>query len=87
MAQAIALILAIAKALPIIDKWLGELFAAYQVQKKKEIEEANKKAIDDAIKSQDQRSIESDQTSGKPSGMGTIRDSLPGVELRDKRKD
>jgi hypothetical protein len=86
MSQAIALIIALAKALPIIDKWLGELFAAYQVQKKKEIQEATERAINEAIKNQDQRPIESLQISGKPSGLGSIRDSLPGV-MRDKGKD
>jgi hypothetical protein len=85
--QVISFILALAKAAPIIDKWLGFLVSAYQEQKKKEIQEATKKAIDEGIKNQDQRAIESDQTSGKPSGMGTVRDSLPGVWLRDQGKD
>ncbi len=85
--QIIATILAIAKAIPIIDKWLGELVAAYQAYKKKEVEESTKRAIDEGIKNQDQRPVESDQTSGKPSGLGTIRDSLPGVELRIKKPD
>jgi hypothetical protein len=87
MMQAISLILALAKAIPIIDKWLGELSTAYQVYKKKEIEEATKRAIDEAIKNQDQRPIESDQTAGKPSGLGVIRDSIPGVELRINKPD
>jgi hypothetical protein len=87
MMQVISVILALAKAAPIIDKWLGLLFVAYQEQKKKEIQEANKKAIDEGIKNQDQRPIESDQISGKPSGMGTVRDSIPGVWLRDQGKD
>jgi hypothetical protein len=86
MMQAISLILALAKALPIIDKWLGELFAAYLVQKRKEVQEATERAINEAIKNQDQRPIESSQISGKPSGLGSIRDSLPGV-MRDKGKD
>jgi hypothetical protein len=86
MMQAISLILALAKAIPVIDKWLGELAIAYQIYKKKEIEEATKRAIDEGIQNQDQRPIESDQTSGKPSGLGTIRDSIPGVKLRDKGK-
>jgi hypothetical protein len=85
--QLIPLILAVAKAIPVIDKWLGELFAAYQAYRKKEIEEATTRAINEGIKNQDQRPIESDQTSGKPSGMGTIRDSLPGIGVRDKGKD
>ena len=85
--QIISLILAIAKTIPIIDKWLGKLVAAYQTYRKKEIQEATKRAINEAIKTQDQRPVESDQTSGKPSGMGTIRDHLPGVELRIKKPD
>ena len=85
MTQIIALVLAIAKALPIIDKWLGELFSAYQVQKRKEIQAETERVINEGIQIQDQRKIESDQTSGKPSGLGTIRDSLPGV-VRDKGK-
>jgi hypothetical protein len=85
MTQLIALVLAVAKALPIIDKWLGELFNAYQVQKKKEIQAETERAINEGIQNQDQRKIESDQTSGKPSGLGTIRDSLPGI-VRDERK-
>lgn len=85
--KVISFILALAKAAPIIDKWLGLLFLAYQEHKKKEIQKATKKAIDEGIENQDQRDMESDQTSGKPSGMGTIRNSLPGVGLRDKRKN
>jgi hypothetical protein len=85
MTQLIALVLAVAKAIPIIDKWLGELFNAYQVQKKKEVQAETERAINEGIQNQDQRKIESDQMSGKPSGMGTVRDSLPGV-VRDERK-
>ncbi|MCS6281470.1 MAG: hypothetical protein HUM72_12630 [Dolichospermum sp.] len=86
MTQLIALVLAVAKALPIIDKWLGELFNAYQVQKKKEVQAETERVINEGIKNQDQRKIESDQTSGKPSRMGSVRDSLPNVGLRDKGK-
>jgi hypothetical protein len=86
MMQAISLILALAKAIPIIDKWLGELAVAYQAYKKKETEEKTKRAIDEGIENQDQRPIESDQTSGKPSGMGVVRDSIPNVRVRDKGK-
>jgi hypothetical protein len=87
MMQIISLILALAKAAPIIDKWLGFLVSAYQAQRKRETEEATKKAIDEGIKNQDQRPVEGDQTAGKPSGMGTIRDSLPGVRMHHERKD
>lgn len=85
MTQIIALVLAVAKALPIIDKWLGELFSAYQVHKRKEIQAETERVINEGIQIQDQRKIESDQTSGKASGLGTIRDSLPGI-VRDKGK-
>lgn len=86
MTQLIALIISVARALPIIDKWLGELFSAYQEEKTRRVKAETERTINEAIKDQDQRKIESEQTSGKPSGMGDIRDSIPGVELRDKGK-
>jgi hypothetical protein len=86
MMQAISLILALAKAIPIIDKWLGELAIAYQVYKKEQVAEQTRIEIDLAVENQDQRKIESENYSGNYSGHGDIRTSIPGV-LRDKKPD
>lgn len=84
--QFIAAIMAIVKAVPIIDKWLERLFIAYSVYKKEQIAEQTRIEIDLAVENQDQRKVESENYSGNYSGHGDIRTSIPGV-LRDKKPD
>ena len=84
--QFIATIMAIVKAVPIIDKWLERLFIAYSVYKKEQAAEQTRIEIDLAVENQDQRKVESENYSGNYSGHGDIRTSIPGV-LRDKKPD
>lgn len=84
--QVITAIMAVVKAIPIIDKWLEKLFIAYSAWKKEQAAEQTKKEIDQAIKDQDQRRVEGEDHSGNYSGHGDIRTSLPGV-MRDKKPD
>lgn len=86
MSQLIVAIIALAKAIPIIDKWLEKLFDAYVIYKDEKIKEQTQREIDQAIKDQDQRRIEGENHSGNYSGHGDIRTSLPGV-MRDKKPD
>lgn len=86
MSQIIVAIIALAKAIPIIDKWLEKLFDAYAVYRDEKAKEQTKKEIDQAIQSQDQRKVESENYSGKYSGHGDIRTTLPGV-MRDKKQN
>jgi hypothetical protein len=79
IAAILTLITSISKAIPVVDKWIEELVAAYIIQKKIWVMKENRKAIELAIKEQDQRGLEDEDFSGKPSGIGTIRDTLPGV--------
>ena len=84
--QFIATIMAIVKAVPIIDKWLERLFIAYSVYKKEQAAEQTRIEIDLSVENQDQRKVESENYSGNYSGHGDIRTSIPGV-LRDKKPD
>lgn len=83
--QFISLLIAIASAVPIIDKWLERLILEYLKYKQDRIKQQNKDAVKDAIENHDQRPLESEQYSGKPSGHGTVIDSLP--RMRDKKQD
>jgi len=83
MNQFIVTLIALAKAIPIIDKWLERLLNEYQKYKQTKLEQQNTDAVKDAIETQDQRPLESDQYSGKPSGHGTVVNSLP--RMRDKK--
>lgn len=80
IAAAITFLTSLFKAIPTLDKWFEQLVAAYVSQKKIWIENANKKAIESALKNKDQRGLEHESTSGQYSGVGTIRDTLPGVK-------
>lgn len=86
MSQVIAAILAISKAIPVLDKWIGMLLAEYAKVKKLKIEKEIKEAVDEAISTGDQRPLESPEHSGEYSGHGDIRDSLPGVHQSPKDK-
>jgi hypothetical protein len=86
LAQVIAAILAIAKSLPVLDKWIGMLVTEYARIKKLKIEKETIEAVDAAFETHDQRGLESEEHSGQYSGVGTIRDSLPGV-LHKQTKD
>lgn len=85
MGQIISALIAIASAVPVIDKWLGQLVKAYTEYRQKKLKEINKEAVDEAIKDRDQRPLESEEHSGKPSGVGTVVSSLP--RMRDQSKD
>lgn len=85
IAAIIALLTAIFKAVPTLEKWWERIVAAYLAQKTKWVETKNKDAIEEALRTGDQRGLEHESTSGQYSGVGTIRDSLPGV--RDREQD
>ena len=79
------LLFAIAKAVPIINAWLGQLVAAYTAYQTEQAKKQNRQAVKDAIETQDQTPLESEQYSGKPSGHGTVVDSLP--RMRNQIED
>lgn len=84
MASIIASILAVAKAIPVLDSWLQQLVVAYTKARIKSMTAENIAAIRAVMDSQDQRPAETALGSphaGEPSGLnGTeIRDTLPGV--------
>lgn len=84
MSQVIAAILAVAKAIPVLDEWLNKLLVEYAKFKKLKIQKETQEAVDAAFENQDQRGLESQEHSGEYSGVGTIRDSLPGVHKQTK---
>jgi hypothetical protein len=84
MTQVLAVLLAIFKAVPTIEIWWGRLIAEYIKISKLKIAKENKAAIIKAIKDQDQRGLEDEEHSGKPSGVGTFRPYLPGVHNSKK---
>lgn len=81
----ISALIAIAKAVPVIDKWLTELVKAFYEWKKEEIKKQTAQNVDLGIKEQDQRKVEDEDHSGRYSGHGDIRSTLPGV-MRDEKK-
>ena len=77
----VQIILAIAKAFPIVDKWLDQLYNEKIARAKVE----NRESIKDGIENQDQRRIEDAMGStktGEISGIpnAEIVDKLPGVK-------
>jgi hypothetical protein len=84
IAAALAFITALSNALPVLDKWIESLVVAYSIQRKLWIKKENILAIKKAIETQDQRELEDEEHSGDYSGLGTIRDSLPGVRNSEK---
>jgi|688.fasta_scaffold145895_3 hypothetical protein len=86
MRIAINAIIALASTVPIINQWLEQLLQAYSEFKIKKLKELNKEAVDEAIKTHDQRKLESVQYSGKPSGVGTVVSSLPRMRKSSENK-
>ena len=75
-------VVAFIKAIPIIDSWFQKLAAAYVAAQIASMKDADRAAIRKAISEFDQREIEKQlgsSTAGKPTGLGEIRDKLPGV--------
>jgi hypothetical protein len=56
--QIIALLLGIAKAVPIIDSWIQQLATAYATQRIADMQKENLDAIRKAIQDKDQRDLE-----------------------------
>jgi UPF0716 family protein affecting phage T7 exclusion len=85
----ISTILALLKAVPIIDSWFQELLSAYITSRISSMKQENKDAIKAAFEG-DQREIEKalgDDKAGKPSGDAgaSIIDHVPG-ELPNNHK-
>lgn len=84
MSQFIALALAIAKAVPVVDKWLSVLVAAYTTARIEAMAKEDREAIRKAFAEHDQRALEKSighPDPGAPSGVpgSVIRDRRPGV--------
>jgi hypothetical protein len=79
IAGAISLLTAIFKAIPTMEAWWESLVIAWIKYKNIQLKKETIQAIKEAIKDQDQRGLEDEEHSGKPSGIGSIRTSLPGV--------
>lgn len=83
--QVIAAIIAIAKAVPVIDSWLQQLVAAYTAARIASMKKENRDAIRKAVQEQDQRDLESavgNPNPGEPSnapGSEIISGPPPGV--------
>ena len=84
-AAVVSLLTALFAAIPTFERWWESLMLEYIKLKKDRITKETREAIQNVFKEQDQRAIEDEDYSGKPSGIGTIRDSLPGV-VRDPKK-
>lgn len=69
----IAFALAVVKAVPSVDKWLERFLLAYIEWKRQREDELFKEAIQEAIKRRDQRKLESEENSGKPSKREGLR--------------
>ena len=79
IASVMALMLAIFKAVPTIEIWWERLVVEYIKLSKLKIAKDNKAAIIKALQDDDQRGLEDEDHSGRPSGIGTIRPTLPNV--------
>jgi hypothetical protein len=84
IASAVALITAIAKAFPIVDKWLSWCVQVYLQYRFKGMEQENIDAIHVLLTSKDQRDVEKllgYSKAGEPSGIpgSVIVPELPGV--------
>lgn len=82
MATIFAGIVAIAAAVPVIDKWLQSFVAFYAASQLSRMKKENIDAIREAFYEHDQRGIEKafgNPNAGEPSGVGIIVDSIPGV--------
>lgn len=85
IAAVFALIMAIAKDIPIVQSWIQQLVTLYTVAQISNMSQENIDALKKAIEQQDQRDAEtalggstiSGQLSGTPGS--TVVDTLPGV--------
>lgn len=85
MAAWLSLLLAVFKAIPILQGWFESLVAGYIATQIAQMKDENRAAIKKAIETQDQRDLEAalgNPHPGEASGIpGTqIRDTLPGVK-------
>jgi len=87
VASVLSLLLAVFKAVPTIEIWWERLVVEYVKISKLKIAKENKAAIIEALKSDDQRGLEDEDHSGKPSGVGTFRPYIPGVGLRKPKEN
>lgn len=81
-ATILGLLLALFKAVPALEKLWEDIVTTYVAAKIAQMKVANRDAIRRAIDTHDQRPIEvqiGSDTAGKPTGLGEIRDTLPGV--------
>ena len=85
VSSVMALLLAIFKAVPTIELWWVRIVTEYIKLKGMQIARENKAAIIKALQNDDQRGLEDEDHSGKPSGIGTIRDSLPNIVHKSKK--
>lgn len=76
IAAVLSLLSAVFKAVPTIEIWWERLVVLWIQQKKLSIAKENRNIINEALKDHDQREIEHEDYSGKPSGVGTIVDSI-----------
>lgn len=78
-------VLGLVQAIPILDKWMERLVAAYVASRISSMQQENREALRKAIELHDQRDLEAaigHPSPGAPSGIPgtTLRDSLPGVK-------
>ena len=81
----IAAVLAVARAIPVVNQWLELLVAEFVKSRINEMREENRNAIRKAFETNDQRPIEKvigSPNEGKPSGVpgSEFRDSVPGFK-------
>ena len=75
-------VVAICKAIPILNDLLQEFFAYYAKTQLAAMKEANREGVRKAVYEHDQRELEKtigSDKAGEPSGHGDIVDTLPGV--------
>jgi len=85
MSAFIAAVLSIAKAIPVVDKWIQQLVVEYTNARIDSMKKEDVEIIKNAITLQDQRELEKTMGSsraGELSGVegSVIVDSLPGVK-------
>lgn len=83
--QVIALLLALARAVPVIDGWLELLVVAYTKARAARMKKENREAVRKALEELDQRPIEEAMghpSPGAPSGVpgAVIVDQMPGSD-------
>lgn len=84
-ATILAIIMAIAKDVPIVDGWIKQLTTAYMLAKIAKMDKANRDALKKAIEEGDQRDLEiamGSSGAGEMSGVpgSVVVDKLPGVK-------